>query len=98
VCLNQLRSNRRKPEDADDAVVLAIAEDLDVETRVAARSFLARLFSDEPETTATIAVLHYLDGMTWDEVAREVGISVSGVRKRARGITERVKALQERRP
>lgn len=96
VCLNQLRSVRRKPEDANDELVLSIAHELDVESRAQARSLLARLFADEPETTATIAVLHYLDGMTWDEVAVEVNMSVSGVRKRARGITERVKTLQER--
>jgi RNA polymerase sigma-70 factor (ECF subfamily) len=98
VCLNQLRSTRRKPEDANDELVLNIAQDLDVESRTQARSLLARLFADEPETTATIAVLHWVDGMTWDEVAREVNMSVSGVRKRARGITERVKSLQERNP
>ena len=98
VCLNLMRSTRRKAEDANDELVLNIAQDLDVESRTQARSVLARLFADEPETTATIAVLHWVDGMTWDEVAREVNMSVSGVRKRARGITERVKALQERNP
>jgi len=98
VCLNQLRSARRKPEDANDELVLSIANDLDLEQRAQARSFLSRLFADEPETTATIAVMHYLDGMTWDEVAAEMKMSVSGVRKRARGITERVKSLQERAP
>ncbi len=98
VCLNQLRSVRRKPEDANDELVLSIAQELDLESRTQARSLLARLFADEPETTATIAVLHYLDGMTWEEVAVEVNMSVSGVRKRARGITERVKTLQERNP
>lgn len=98
VCLNQLRSARRKPEDANDELVLSIANDLDLEQRAQARSFLSRLFADEPETTATIAVMHYLDGMTWDEVAAETKMSVSGVRKRARGITERVKSLQERAP
>ncbi len=98
VCLNQLRSARRKPEDANDELVLSIANDLDLEQRAQARSFLNRLFADEPETTATIAVMHYLDGMTWDEVAAEMKMSVSGVRKRARGITERVKSLQERAP
>lgn len=98
VCLNQLRSARRKPEDANDELVLSIANDLDLEQRTQARSLLSRLFADEPETTATIAVMHWVDGMTWDEVAAEMKMSVSGVRKRARGITERVKHLQERAP
>lgn len=98
VCLNQLRGARRKPEDANDELVLNIAHDLDVEARAEAKGLLSRLFSNEPKTTATIAVLHYLDGMTWDEVAREMNMSVSGVRKRARGITERMKNLQENHP
>jgi RNA polymerase sigma factor (sigma-70 family) len=98
VCLNLMRGNRRKPEDSNDELVLSIANDLDLEARIAARSLLARLFADAPETTATIAVLHWVDGMTWEEVAREMKMSVSGVRKRARGIAERVQHLQEKTP
>jgi len=94
VCLNQLRSAQRHPEDHDDALVLSIARDLDLEARAHARSLLARLFEHEPESTATIAVLHYLDGMTWEQVAAEVGLSVSGVRKRARGLAERLQLLK----
>jgi RNA polymerase sigma-70 factor (ECF subfamily) len=90
VCLNKLRAQRRRPEDAEDELVLSIAHDLDVESRAQARSVLARLFADEPESTATIAVLHFLDGMTWEQVASEVGMSVSGVRKRARALGERL--------
>jgi RNA polymerase sigma factor (sigma-70 family) len=95
VCLNQLRSARRKPEDAEDALMLDIAQDFDLEARAQARSVLGRLFDGAPETTATIAVLHYLDGMTWEQVAREMNMSVSGVRKRARAISTRLKALPQ---
>ena len=38
------------------------------------------------ESTRTMAILHYVDGMTLQEVADEVGMSVSGVRKRLRGL------------
>ncbi len=47
---------------------------------------LDRLFRRHPESTRTMAVLHYLDGMTLDEVAAECGMSVSGVRKRLQGL------------
>jgi RNA polymerase sigma-70 factor, ECF subfamily len=94
VCLNHLRASRRHPEDSDDELVLSIARDLDLEARAHARSLLARLFADEPDSSATIAVLHYLDGMTWEEVADEVGLSVSGVRKRARGLAERLSLMK----
>jgi RNA polymerase sigma-70 factor (ECF subfamily) len=96
VCLNALRGSRRKPEDRDDELVLAVAGDLDLEQRAQNRSLLGKLFQDAPEKTAAIAVMHYLDGMTWEEVARELDMSVSGVRKRARSITERVQQLRER--
>jgi RNA polymerase sigma-70 factor (ECF subfamily) len=33
-----------------------------------------------------MAVLHYLAGLTLEEVAVEVGLSVSGVRKRLRSL------------
>jgi RNA polymerase sigma-70 factor (ECF subfamily) len=95
VCLNRLRGARRKPEDADDELVLSIAYDLDLEARAQARSVLAKLFADEPESTATIAVLHFLDGMTWEQVASDVGMSVSGVRKRCRALGVRLTALKE---
>ena len=94
VCLNLLRTSRRRPEDAEDEVVLDIARDLDLEARAHARSLLGRLFDGEAESTATIAVLHYLDGMTWEQVAAEVGLSVSGVRKRARGLAARLQHLK----
>ena len=96
VCLNKLRSTRRRAEDADDELVLQIAHDLDLEARAEARSVLGTLFGDQPESTATIAVLHHLDGMTWEQVAQEVGMSVSGVRKRARQLGERLENLKEK--
>jgi RNA polymerase sigma-70 factor (ECF subfamily) len=77
-------------------VVLDIAHDLDIESATHAKSLLSRLFGDEPESTATIAVLHYLDGFTWEEVAAEVNMSVSGVRKRARALGERLKSLNSK--
>ena len=42
------------------------------------------LFGRHPESSRTIAVLHYVDGLTLEEVARETKMSVSGVRKRLR--------------
>jgi len=80
LCLNRLRSERRKPEDADDALVLRLCAN---DERGAARVLLDKLLG-RGGLTRTIAVLHLLDGMTHEEVAREVGMSVSGVRKRLR--------------
>lgn len=82
VCLNRLRSRRRRPEDGDPDLVEQIAANTDPGDRSTARSVLDALFRHEPEDTALIAVLHLHDKMTLEEVAAEVGMSVSGVRKR----------------
>ncbi len=42
-----------------------------------------------------MAVLHYVDGMTLEEVASHVGMSVSGVRKRLRLLKQRSRAWEE---
>lgn len=92
ICLNRLRSEKRRPEDADDELVLRIAtaKDEDAESRSLGRALLARLFGREQESTRAIAVMHFVDRMTLEEVAQEVGMSVSGVRKRLRLLQERV--------
>ena len=90
VCLNHIRATRRRPEVASDSVVEHIAHTASPESAASTRGILARLFGDEVESTAVIAVLHHHDGMTLDEVAREVGMSVSGVRKRLRRLRDRV--------
>ena len=48
----------------------------------------------EKPSTRVIAVLHLVDGMTLEEVAREVGLSVSGVRKRLRMLKAHVRELE----
>jgi RNA polymerase sigma-70 factor (ECF subfamily) len=92
VCLNRLRGERRRPEDSDDALVMAIAsaDGPDQESRTLARRVLGRVFGGSPPSTQLMAVLHYVDGLTLEEVAAEVGLSVSGVRKRLRGVQQRL--------
>ncbi len=93
-CLNRLRSQGRRPEDPAGDIVTEIAVlGAEQDERSTARALLGKLFAGTPESTATIAVLHLVDGMTLEEVAREVGMSVSGVRKRLRGLKEKLQAL-----
>ncbi len=42
-----------------------------------------------------MAVMHWVDGMTHEEVAREFGMSVSGVRKRLRQLQARIRQPEE---
>jgi RNA polymerase sigma-70 factor (ECF subfamily) len=97
LCLNKLRTTRRRPESSDDDLLLRIASTgQDSESLLAARGMLARLFGGEGPLAAssqTIAVMHLLDGMTLEEVATEAGMSVSGVRKRLRTLRARLEAI-----
>ncbi|HEY0714261.1 MAG TPA: sigma-70 family RNA polymerase sigma factor [Polyangia bacterium] len=100
VCLNRLRTQRRHPEDlqgdSEDALLWKIASAADggPEARSLAKRALEKIFGNEPSSTALIAVLHHVDHLTLEEVAAEVGMSVSGVRKRLRVLKDRL-ALPE---
>jgi RNA polymerase sigma-70 factor (ECF subfamily) len=93
VCLNRIRSRKRHPEDGD-ALLLEIAERTDPRSRSAARNALDKLFGQEPDSTAMIAVLHLHDRMTLEEVAAEVGMSVGGVRKRIAKLRSKLHHLE----
>ena len=80
--LNRIRDRRRAPVLPGDLVLDRNARWADPDAGLR----LARLFGRHPESTRTMAVLHYVDGMTLEQVARECGLSVSGVRKRLRGL------------
>jgi RNA polymerase sigma-70 factor (ECF subfamily) len=82
VCLNRIRDRKRRPETPDDARLYTIACAETPGGESDARMLLDWLFGRHPESSRTMAVLHYVDGLTLDEVAAETGMSVSGVRKR----------------
>jgi RNA polymerase sigma-70 factor (ECF subfamily) len=94
VCLNRLRTRKRRPEDGDPDLLVEIAEQTDPAARSAARAALDALFRHEPDDTAVIAVLHLHDHMTLEEVAAEVGMSVSGVRKRLQRLRTKLHAME----
>src|SRR5256885_17076043 len=79
VCLNRLRGERRRPEDAhdDDDLALRIAQaddgGSDAESRTLARGVLGKLFgADDPlgASTRGPSVLDPVDGLTLQEGAR----------------------------
>jgi len=93
VCLNRLRTERRHPEDREGTLLANIAACTGpeaVEGRSLARRVLDRVFAGSPDSTALIASLMFVDGLTLEETAREVGLSVSGVRKRIRTLKARL--------
>ncbi len=82
LCLNRIRDRRREPCADADPLLDRIASHDDRDAALT----LARLFGRHQESTRTMAVLHYVDGMTLEQVAQECRMSVSGVRKRLRAL------------
>jgi len=86
LCLNRIRDRGRRPETADEERLQRIACAETSGAASEARLLLDRLFGRHPESSRTMAVMHYVDGLTLEQVAAETGMSVSGVRKRLRGL------------
>ena len=95
LCLNRIRDDRRRKTTANSTLLEQIACWEDTEGQIEARVVLAKLFGRQRESTRTMAVLYYVDGMTLEEVAREVGMSVSGVRKRLLGLRAALQKMEK---
>ena len=95
VCLNVIRNQASRRTDANEEALARIACADEQETRTLAGVILDRLFRHEPPSTRTMAVLHFVDGLTLGEVAEACGLSVSGVRKRLREFRRRAGLAQE---
>jgi RNA polymerase sigma-70 factor (ECF subfamily) len=76
-------------------VLIQLASYDEGEDRLIVRDLLDRLFRKEKQSTREIATLHFVDGMTLQEVAEEVGLSISGVRKRIRELRARIQIKKE---
>ena len=94
VCLNALRTAKRRPEGAVEGHDL-IDQIAHLQPEPTVRRMIDQIFAREPDSTRLIAVLHFVDGMTLEETAAEVGMSVSGVRKRLRTLKERLQVLDD---
>lgn len=93
-CLMQLRASRRRPEDASGDLVERIACAPDPDGPVQARRILDWLFGREPASTRLIATMFLVDGRSWEEIAQELGMSVSGVRRRLRRLRSHLPELE----
>lgn len=96
LCLNRIRDRRLEPLAVEDELLHRIADLEDDRPIHDARSALRWLFARHDETSRTMAVMHYVDGMMLAEVARETGYSVSGVRKRLRALRSTLEGMEDR--
>jgi RNA polymerase sigma-70 factor (ECF subfamily) len=97
VCLNMIRDqkNHRSIDNDSEDLLIQLGSYDEGEDRMVLRDMLDRLFRREKQSTREIATLHFVDGMTLQEVADEVGLSLSGVRKRIRELQARIKIKKE---
>lgn len=91
VCLNKIRAqHNHQPIDNEDTLKNIALYD-ESEERLIINDILECIFKKEKKSTREIAVMHFVDRMTLKEVAEEVGLSISGVRKRIRMLRARFK-------
>lgn len=95
VCLNIIRAQKSHRTESGEDILSRIACCNEQETKTLSGIILDRLFRREKPSTQEMAVLHFVDGMTYREVARETNLSVSGVRKRLRDFRARALKAQE---
>jgi RNA polymerase sigma-70 factor (ECF subfamily) len=106
ICLNVLRDQKRyqlleqnaecdESQDEFSPSFDDIVQYDGFENQIIAKDILKKFFGAQPESTSVMAVMFYLDKMTYEEIAKEVNLSVSGVRKRLRGFNQKVKQLKE---
>lgn len=93
-CLTRLRTRRRRPH-GEPELVERIATAPEPEARLASLQILHRIFAGHPPSTRVIATLFLVDGLTWEQVAAEVGMSVSGVRRRLRTLRAHLSELED---
>lgn len=94
-CLNMLRKHRSSDLlDSDTTLKNAVAYD-EAENKVVLQDLLRKIFRKEKPSTREIVIMHFIDGMTLQEVAGEIGLSVSGVRRRIREFRSRAESKRE---
>ena len=95
ICLNIFRTEAKAPTTGKDEILLQITSSDNQEQRIIDQDFIESIFKSEKASTREIAVLYYVDGLTYEQVAQEVGLSVSGVRKRLKTFKARIKEQKE---
>ncbi len=93
VCLNTIRAqhNDKYVSGHNEDLLINIALYDEKEEKLIFNNLLDIIFKREKPSTREIAVLHFVDGMTLQETADAVGLSLSGVRKRIRELRARIK-------
>ncbi len=95
ICLNMIRDAKARPRIEGSQELAGIAASGDVERQTLISFILNRVFSREPVSTRSMAAMHFVDGLTQEEVAREFNMSTAGVKKRLLRFRKSLPKLEE---
>jgi RNA polymerase sigma-70 factor (ECF subfamily) len=95
VCLNRIRSEKiRRTYDFDEQLCEIAGYGSNHDEHTIASMLLDAVFDSMKENTRYLAVLYYIDRLTLEETAQEMGMSVSGVRKRLAALKKRIQFME----
>ena len=86
VCLNKIKADKLRSGPDFETISKIMADDFsDIEReKIEASAIIEKIFEKRDRKDSLIATLHFVDGLTLEETAEQIGMSVSGVRKRIR--------------
>ena len=90
-----IRDQRSHTPLKNEGPIHGIASYDETEKRIMMLDILEKIFRKEKPSTREIAVMFFVDGMTLVEISHEIGLSVSGVRKRIREFCSRARTKRE---
>ncbi|MBQ7620211.1 MAG: sigma-70 family RNA polymerase sigma factor [Treponema sp.] len=97
VCLNKIKSDKLRSGPDFEKVAQFMADDFSEteKEKIDAALAIEKIFEKRDHKDSLIATLHFVDGLTLEETAEEIGMSVSGVRKRIRELQKYSLKLME---
>ena len=91
VCLNKIKADKLRSGPDFETVAQMMADDFAERNiqQVEAAMVIEKIFESRDKKDSLIATLHFVDGLTLEETAEQIGMSVSGVRKRIRELQKK---------
>jgi RNA polymerase sigma-70 factor (ECF subfamily) len=93
ICLNIIKKEKNVSL-KDDTFFNGIAGKDDFSESLEAQEVLTRIFAGEKTDMMSLAVMRYVDKLNYEEISEISGLSVSGVRKRLRKLSEKAEKLK----
>lgn len=95
VCLNKIKSDKIRSGPDFESIAQIMADDFSEmeKDKIEASLIIEKIFEKRDHKDSLIATLHFVDGYTLEETAEQIGMSVSGVRKRIRELQKYSKKI-----